>query len=199
MRAPRALTAAAVIAAASLVSACGSQPKHHATGISGSGSAGAADANNNGNYVRAGPLTYQLQISRELNQYTPEDSGYLVGLPKSDSTLTPNQLWFGVFMYAKNETTRTLITNNRFDIVDTQGNVYHPIKLNSAINPYAWVPQSLAPGATEPNVNTTAGTGPTGGRLLLFKLNDSIYSNRPLTFEIYAAGQSKPSTVSLDL
>ena len=32
---------------------------------------------NNGVYVDAGPVTYQLQISRELNQYAVEDRQYL--------------------------------------------------------------------------------------------------------------------------
>ena len=32
-----------------------------------------ADADNDGVYVDAGPITYQLQISRELNPYSVED------------------------------------------------------------------------------------------------------------------------------
>lgn len=159
-----------------------------------------ADANNNGNYVKAGPLTYQLQISRELNQYLPMDSGYVTGLPKGETKLDPNQLWFGVFLWAKNETQRTLTTSDNIDIVDTQGTMYHPLKLNAAVNPYAWEPQALAPGTTEPNPNTTAGTGPTGGSLLLFKLNNSIYDNRPLTLQIRAPSGNKVwATISLDL
>ena len=39
-----------------------------------------ADADNNGDYVQAGPVTYQLQISRELNQYSTEDSEYVKGI-----------------------------------------------------------------------------------------------------------------------
>jgi hypothetical protein len=35
--------------------------------------------------------------------------------------------------------------------------------------------------------------------LLLFKLPTSIFSNRPLTLEINAPGESTPSSVSLDL
>jgi hypothetical protein len=189
-----------VIAAASLVSACGSHVTHHAKGISGAGSSGVADANNNGGYVKAGPLTYQLQISRELNQYLPSDSEYVSGVPKGDSKLDPNQLWFGVFLWAKNETHQTLTTSDNIDIVDTQGTVYHPLKLDRAVNPYAWESQSLAPGATEPNPNTTAGVGPAGGSLLLFKLNNSIYDNRPLTLQIRApSGKKVWATISLDL
>jgi hypothetical protein len=200
VRARRILTAACVIAAAQFVSACGSHTTHHASGIAAAGSVGAADANNNGNYVKAGLMTYQMQVSRELNQYTPEDSGYVRGLPKSESKLAPNQLWFGVFMWAKNETSRTLTTSGNFDIVDTQGTVYHPLKLDPAVNPYAWEAQALAPGATEPNPTATAGTGPAGGRLLLFKLNTSIYDNRPLTLQIRApSGKKVWGTISLDL
>jgi hypothetical protein len=105
-----------------------------------------------------------------------------------------------VFLWAKNDTDRTSATTDNIDIVDTQGTVYHPLKLDPAVNPYAWVSQSLAPGATEPNPNTTAGTGPAGGRLLLFKLNNSIYDNRPLTLQIRApSGKKVWATISLDL
>ena len=41
--------------------------------------------------------------------------------------------------------------------------------------------------------------GPTQGGELLFRINDSAYSNRPLTLEIHAAGQAQPSMISLDL
>jgi hypothetical protein len=185
---------------APLLSACGSGTTHRAINNSGPAPSGVADANNNGAYVRAGPLTYQLQISRQLNQYLPADSEYVTGLPKSESKLDPNQLWFGVFLWAKNDTDRTSATTDNIDIVDTQGTVYHPLKLDPAVNPYAWVSQSLAPGATEPNPNTTAGTGPAGGRLLLFKLNNSIYDNRPLTLQIRApSGKKVWATISLDL
>ena len=173
---------------------------HHAKGLGGAGSAGAADANNNGNYVKAGLMTYQLQISRELNQYLPEDAGYVTGLPKGQTKLSPNQLWFGVFLWARNETNHTLATSDNIDIVDTQGTTYHALKLDRAVNPYAWTSTLLAPGATQPNPNTTAGVGPTGGELLLFKLNNSIYTNRPLTLQIRAPSGNKVwGTISLDL
>ena len=40
-----------------------------------------SSAENDGVYVDAGPITYQLQVSRQLNQYAAEDSQYLAGLP----------------------------------------------------------------------------------------------------------------------
>jgi hypothetical protein len=159
-----------------------------------------ADANNNGFYVDAGhpAITYQLQISRELNPYSLEDREYLIGVPGSTS-LPPDEEWFGVFLWAKNQTKHPVTTASQFDIVDTQGNVYYPVTLNPAVNLYAWAPTTLDPNGTFPIPGTTAFFGPTQGGLVLFRVNDSAYANRPLTLQIHAAGQAQPSTISLNL
>ena len=155
---------------------------------------------NDGVYVEAGPITYQLQISRELNQYATEDSQYLKGLPPGAASLSPDQEWYGVFLWAKNQTKRPQATTDSFDIVDTEGNKYYPIPISPSLNPYAWTAQTLAPGATEPGPDTAASFGPTQGALLLFKLNTSVYDNRPLTLEIRGGPSQKLwGTISLDL
>jgi hypothetical protein len=154
---------------------------------------------NNGVYITAGPITYQLQVSRELNQYATEDSQYLIGLPPGTAQLAPDQVWYGVFLWAKNQSdTRQPMTGN-FDIVDTQGNIYRPIALNTAINGYAYKPTFLTPGATAPGPDTTASFGPTGGELLLFKLNTTVYSNRPLILEIRSSAGTRWGRIFLDL
>jgi hypothetical protein len=154
---------------------------------------------NDGVYVNAGPLTYQLQVSRELNSFSTEDSQYLTGLPTGTSKISPDQLWYGVFLWAKNQTHQPAPTATRFVIVDTEGNRYYPLALNPAANQYAWRARTLQPSAAEPGPDTTASFGPTQGGLLLFRLNSSVYSNRPLTLQIYAPGESKPAAISLDL
>jgi hypothetical protein len=180
----RLLTAACLLSASVLAAACGT---HHPN---------VADANNNGTYVTAGPMTYQLQVSRLLNPYGSEDSGYLAGLPRRVASLSRNQEWFGVFMWAKNTTEQPQKTTALFDMIDTQGTVYHPIFFN---NPYVWTSQLLKPGAIQPNPNTTAGFGPTQGAMLLFKVNTNVYSNRPLTLEIRGDSGKVWGTISLDL
>jgi hypothetical protein len=153
---------------------------------------------NDGVYVDAGPITYQLQVSRQLNQYTTEDSQYLSGLPRGQGTLTPDQLWYGVFLWAKNQTDLAHTTADKFTIIDTTGEVYHPTPLDADLNGYAWTPQRLEPSGIEPAPSTTASNGPTQGGLILFKLPTSVYSNRPLTLRIYPpTGNS--ATISLDL
>lgn len=178
------LSAVAVIAAISL-SACGHKEANPKT------------ADTEGPYVRAGNVSYQVQISRQLNQFSAEDHGYLVGATTTPPTT--NQEWFAVFLWAKNETNKNLTTTDSFAIVDTQGQRYYPVQVRSSINPYAWTSQTLKPLQTEPAPDTTASFGPTQGSMLLFKLNNTIYSNRPLTLEIYANGQAEPTSISLDL
>jgi hypothetical protein len=159
-----------------------------------------ADANNDGSYIDAGPITYQLQISRELNPYNNhEDAQYVSGLPADQGQAKAGDVWYGVFLWAKNQTHSAAMTTGSFDIVDTQGTKHFPLHLDPARNGYAWTSQVLQPAETAPQPDTTASFGPTQGGLLLFKLNQSIYANRPLTLEIYAPGQSTPSTISLDL
>jgi hypothetical protein len=172
------------------LAACGHQSRHQ----------NVANANNDGDYVSAGYITYQLQISRSLNQYGTEDSSYIKGLPAGVSAnLGPDQLWYGVFLWAKNQSGHRATTTDNFEVVDTQGNVYRPVKLNTAVNPFAWTSQSLANLGTEPGPNTVANAGPTQAGLLLFKVSDSVYSNRPLTLYILGPGNRRLGGISLNL
>jgi hypothetical protein len=159
-----------------------------------------ANADNDGGYIDAGPVTYQLQLSRELNQYSTEDSQYVRGLPAGTSAdLGPTQEWFGVFLWAKNQTKQAQTTVDNFEVVDTEGDVYRPVKLNSAVNPFAWTAQTLQPNGTEPGPNTVASFGPTQGGMLLFKVSDTVYSNRPLTLYVLGANNRKLGSISLNL
>ena len=60
-----------------------------------------------------------------------------------------------------------------------------------------WTAQTLQPLQTEPGADTTASYGPTQGGLILFKLNATVYANRPLTLDIHSGG--KTATISLNL
>jgi hypothetical protein len=183
---PRRLSALAGCAALVLgLSACGHKGAHPTY------------ADTEGFYVDAGPITYQVQISRQLNQYATEDKSYLQGVTEAGPS--PDQAWFAVFLWAKNQTNHAAMTSDSFDLVDTQGIKYYPVQINSQINELAWTPQTLQPGETEPAPDSLASSAPTQGQELLFKIGNSAYSNRPLALEIYAKGQAKPSRVSLDL
>lgn len=201
MSLPRLRTAAAALALTLAVAGCAtssSSNQHHHAGGQLSGQE-VADSNNDGAYVQAQGVTYQLQVSRALNPYAVEDSQYVKGLPPGTARPTGQQLWYGVFLWAKNQYHRPYRTSDNFEIVDTQGNVYRPLKLNTAENPFAWTAQTLAPGTTEPGQDTIAATAFNQGKLLLFKLNTSVYDNRPLTFYILSSSNQKLAAISLDL
>ncbi|HWE10792.1 MAG TPA: hypothetical protein VG325_15685 [Solirubrobacteraceae bacterium] len=180
------------------VAACGNQHPHSAAGPQ-SGE-NIADANNNGAYVFAGPVTYQLQISRELNQYSTEDAQYVKGLPSgTPASLPASEMWYGVFLWAKNQTHSPQMTSDNFKMVDTQGDTYYPVKLNATLNSFTWSSQTLQPGAVQPEPDTIAGQGPTQGGLLLFKVSTNVFSNRPLTLYILGSQNQQLGSISLDL
>ena len=194
---------ACALTLAAFVAACGSSASSHSISSHSAGGhtpgLSVATANNNGAYVTAGGVTYQLQISRELNQYSAEDLEYVKGLPAGTPAPTPDQEWYGVFLWAKNQTDVPLTTTDNFELVDTQGNTYLPIRLDPYVNPFAWTAQRLPPQQTEPLPNTPASMGPTQGGLLLFKVNDSVYANRPLTLYILGPDDQQQASISLDL
>lgn len=199
---PRLRIAAAALALAIGASGCAtSSPSdlHHAGGILSGREV--ADSNNDGAYISAGGMTYQLQVSRVLNPWGAEDKQYFKGLPKGMAIyrIKPDQLWYGVFLWAKNQQHRPITTTDNFQIVDTSGDVYHPIKLDASANPLAWNARSLVYGETEPSQDSVAAQFFTGGKLILFKLKTSIYSNRPLTLVIMSSSGQKLGSIALDL
>ena len=150
-----------------------------------------------GSYLDAGPLTYQVQLSRYLNPSDVEDAGYLKGLPPGTSAPTGNEEWFGVFMRVQNFGKQTQTPTTDFSIVDTQHNVYRPLAIDTRTNPFAYQPVPLGPGAVLPEPESAAANGPIQGSLLLFKIKVASIQNRPLDLRIVGGGQT--ATVALDL
>jgi hypothetical protein len=183
----------AVAALAVGVSGCGVEHRTNATGVS-------QDELSAGNepYFDVGPVTYQVQVSRQLNPFDSADVQYLSGVQGAQD-LPGTQFWYGVFLWAKNQSGGYRKTTDSFKLVDSAGNVFTPTVLNASVNPYAWTAQTLIPDGIEPQADSTASNGPNGGGLVLFKLPQTVYANRPLTLEMFAYGSTKPSKVSLDL
>jgi hypothetical protein len=190
-RLPRfALLPTAALLCALALAACGGGAKQPTT-----------HGDSEGAYVKAGPLIYQVQLSRELNPFNVEDHEYLQGLPASATETAADELLFGVWLRVQNSTDRVHPAASQFTIVDTLGNRYDPIPL-PASNPTAYTPRNIATDKGQPlspNPQSVAGSGPIQGSMLLFKLNTSVYSNRPLELEITPPDGGEASTVDLDL
>ena len=122
---------ALVLLAASALTACG---ESH-TKVKGGTYAGESGAN--APYLDVGPLVYEVQLSRELNPYSVEDSAYLQGLSPAERKLEPGQEWFGVFLQVYNNGSHTLPAASDLTITDTQENRYIPI-VPGATNEFAY-------------------------------------------------------------
>ena len=72
-----------------------------------------------GVYVDVGPITYQVQISRQLNPSDVEDRDYLQGLHGRRGAA--DEVWFGVWMRVQNRSEHGA-GNDDFEITDTHGN-----------------------------------------------------------------------------
>jgi hypothetical protein len=198
-RSKKSLRAGAVVAAAAIavgVAGCGQGAFDHRTNQHNESESQLSSGNEE--YIFQGAITYQVQLSRALNPFSTEDVQYLAGV-KNAQNLPANELWFGVFLWGLNQSGHDATTADKFVIEASDGTRYNAVKLDPSINPYAWTKQTLSPNGVEPNPDSTAAYGPTQGGLVLFKLDDSIYSNRPLTLLIYGPGSTNPSRISLDL
>jgi len=134
-------------------------------------------------YLNVGPLIYQVQLSRELNPYSVEDSSYLQGLTPAQRRLLPGQEWFGVFIQVYNDTSRVQLAAPAPSIVDTQDNKYTPV-VPDATNEYAYR-GGLVPGDSRvPALGSSAANGATQGALLLYKIGIVSLDNRPLELKI---------------
>ena len=153
-----------------------------------------------GAYIQAGPLIYQVQMSRELNPENVEDREYLEGL-SVPTAVAGDEEWFGVWLRVENDNDDAQPAASEFKIVDTLGTEYEPFAL-PASNAFSYQPREIEGKSGQPllpDPESAAGQGPIQGSMLLFKLNTSVYSNRPLELEITPEGGGEPSTVDLDL
>jgi hypothetical protein len=153
-----------------------------------------------GIYVDAGPLTYQIQISRQLNPKDIEDRNYFVGLDPAQAKLAPDEVWFGVFMRVQNTSKHSQPASDEFEITDTLEKVYTPVPIAST-NPFVYKARDVEPGQLLPSTDSAAGSGPVGqGALLLFKLKLSSFANRPLELKIKSRSiPREEAMIELDL
>ncbi|PZS21998.1 MAG: hypothetical protein DLM61_27020 [Pseudonocardiales bacterium] len=141
-------------------------------------------ADNEGIYLDVGPLAYQIQISRQLNPTDIEDRNYFAGMDPAQVKLTPDEVWFGVFMRVQNTSKQSQPAANDFEITDTLERVYTPVPIPRT-NPFAYKARDVGPGQLLPSTGSAAGSGPVGqGALLLFKLKLTSFANRPLELRI---------------
>jgi len=141
-----------------------------------------------------GSVDYNVFITRELNLRIPEDKAYFKG-PEPGK----DQLLYGVFLQACNNTKQPQPTADAFFITDNQENRFDPVALPKD-NAFAYQPATLKPGTCTPETGSVAQLGPTAGSMLLFKLPLQNTENRPLELHIEKPSGAKPAKrVELDI
>jgi len=185
----RILPLAAAALAVLTLAACGDRHQPTTTGES------------EGEMIQAGPLLYQVQMSRELNPANVEDREYLAGLAPGTAQPSGSEEWFGVWLRVQNTTGAVHPSAREFKIVDTLGTEYEPVALPAG-NAFSYQPgpvQAESGQPVYPDPESAAGAGPIQGSMLLFKLDTSVYGSRPIEFEITPPSGGAPSRVTLDL
>ncbi len=171
------LLALFLLLAAFALGACGDSHSKVTTGTY-AGESGVAAP-----YLDVGPLTYQVQISRQLNPYDVEDASYLQGVPPAERRLRPSQEWFGVFIQVYNNSSLAHPAASNLTIADTQGNRYLPI-VPGPTNEFAYRGGIVPAKGRIPVLDSIPSNGPTQGALLLFKIDIASLDNRPLKITI---------------
>ena len=153
-----------------------------------------------GDYLDLGGLKYQVQMSRQLNPYDVEDHAYLAGVPRSLAHLGPNDSWFAVFIRVENLHNKPIQAAGSFVLKDTQGNTFLPVPI-SRTNPFSYHGGFVAPkGNLPPNSSVAQANTSVGGALVLFKVPNASYANRPLEFTIRnPSNQQQTASVDLDV
>ncbi|HEX5852769.1 MAG TPA: hypothetical protein VFY36_06735 [Solirubrobacteraceae bacterium] len=175
------------------LSACGDSHTRIVTGTY------AGESGANAPYLDVGELTYQVQLSRELNPANSEDISYLQGLSPAVRKLEPGQEWFAVFVQVYNNGSEQQPSATDMTIKDTQGNVYTPVP-PAPINPYAYRAGMVPAKGRIPVPDTTASYGGTQGALLLYKIQVVSLDNRPLELKIVnPTDPSQTASAELDV
>jgi len=168
-------------------------------GLSACGEHGEANVGKNeGYYVKAGGLEYQVQISRQLNPSDFEDRDYLIGLPKG-AGLGKGEQYFAVFMRAFNREDAPARAASVFYMTDTTGARYNAIPLDTNVNRVAFRPAELKPSDQLPLPGSLGRENTTQGGLVLFKVPVTAYDSRPLVLHITPPDGGEDATVNLDV
>jgi hypothetical protein len=143
----------------------------------------AGESGANAPYLNVGPLVYEVQLSRQLSPYDPEDASYLEGLTPAERRLESGEEWFAVFIQVYNDSSTPHLTATSLAVTDTLGNTYNPV-LPDRRNPFAYRVGMVPPKGLLPPPDSVAHSGPIQGALLLYKIKLASLDNRPLNLTI---------------
>jgi hypothetical protein len=150
-----------------------------------------------GTPIEVDGISYQVQLSRELNPDSGSDHPFFAGVPAAGRHLPSDQIWLGVFLQGQNQSHELRRTAVAITVADAFNHDFRPVGVAPG-NDYAYRPETLAPGDAEPSPDSPAADAPEQGSLLLFHLPVEYFlADRPLELRIAEHGQL--ASVQLDV
>jgi hypothetical protein len=165
-----------------------------AIGLAACGASHERTSGEEGEFIKVGPATYQVQLTRLLNGRIRPDDAYLRG----QQPATKAEAYLAVFLQIKNDGDAPYTPPRDMKVVDTQGNEYLP--LDSTQSGFGLdFAEPIAPGDVAPPPDSPAAEGPIDGAMVRFRItNESATSNLPLELEI-PTGEDSSSKIELDI
>ena len=120
---------------------------------------------------RAGSLTYQIQISRQLNEYDRRGPPVPDRRAAPQRTLRNDQTWFGVFLRVENPKDHDRARRSSSRSSTRWATSTRPIAIDQSANPIAYYAAEIPPHQVLPNPNALAAQTSINGELLLFKVH----------------------------
>ena len=131
-----------------------------------------------GEVVKVGELKYTVVFSRYLNENDAEDVAYLAG----QSPIGNEEKYFGVFLQVQNKTHGTLGLVNELWITDAEDHKYTALPSESEFAfPFGG---HVTENEAMPADDSTSQSGPIQGAVAIFKLPETVSSERPLLLHI---------------
>jgi hypothetical protein len=114
--------------------------------------------------------------------------------------LTPDEVWFAVFVRGQNTSAHIQQATDDFEITDTLDNKFRPVPIPKS-NPFAYRARPVDHGQVIPSGSSAAGSGVVQqGAMLLFRIKLTSLSDRPLELHIKSPTvPQKEATVVLDV
>jgi hypothetical protein len=149
-----------------------------ALGVAACGSSSDEHEVEEGEIVKIGGLKYSVIFSRFLNPNDNEDAAYLKGLQPAQN----EKNYFGVFLQVKNPTHETLTLVKELTITDSDGQKFKSVPTESEFEFQFGAP--ITENEWQPELDTTASSGPIQGSVVIFELPEEVSANRPLLLHI---------------
>jgi hypothetical protein len=149
-----------------------------ALGVAACGSSSDEHEVEEGEIVKIGGLKYSVIFSRFLNPNDNEDAAYLKGLEPAQN----EHNYFGVFLQVKNPTHETLTLVKELTITDSDDQKFESVESESEFA-FQFGAQ-ITENEWQPELDTTASSGPIQGSVVVFELPEEVSANRPLLLHI---------------